>query len=222
MFRRVTARITYANVISSLALFIALGGGAYALSIPKASVGSKQLKSKAVTNSKIANGAVTSAKVKDDSLTGSDIKESTLGKVPSASAADAATAAITATTAATATNALALGGKPAAGFISKVVVRSKSLDPLTNGSTVGGAGDGGTNDGTVHCAAGERAIGGGARNAASGEDQAIISSRPTDATSAGVPADGTAATGWRTVVSDQGDSATDNPTDITVFVICAS
>jgi hypothetical protein len=51
-------------VISMLALVVALGGTAYAAAtLPKNSVGTKQLKNKAVTTSKIANGAVTGAKV---------------------------------------------------------------------------------------------------------------------------------------------------------------
>ncbi len=216
MLRRARGGITYANVIATIALFIALGGGAYAVGLPKASVGSKQLKPKAVTQAKIANGAVTGAAVKGNSLTGAAIDESSLGKVPSAAKADSAASATTAT------NALALGGRAASGYVSSVVVRSKSLEPLANGTTVGTLGDGGKNDGTVQCAPSERAISGGARNVTSGKDQAIVSSRPTDMTPAGVPGEGAVANGWRTVVGDNGSDATDNPTEITVFAICAS
>jgi hypothetical protein len=62
------SRLTYANVMASIAVFIALGGGAYALSLGKSSVRSKHIKA----------GAVTSAKVADNSLIGSDIDEDTL------------------------------------------------------------------------------------------------------------------------------------------------
>ena len=45
MRKRLRARLTYANVIATLALFLALGGGAaYAASLGKNSVGTKQLK----------------------------------------------------------------------------------------------------------------------------------------------------------------------------------
>jgi hypothetical protein len=55
MLRRLRGRLTYANVTASLALFLALGGGAYAaVKLPANSVGSKQLRSQAVTPSKIA------------------------------------------------------------------------------------------------------------------------------------------------------------------------
>jgi hypothetical protein len=57
-------RLTYANVVATLALFIALGGASYAaFKLPKNSVGNRQLK----------KNSVTGAKVKDDSLTGADI-----------------------------------------------------------------------------------------------------------------------------------------------------
>ena len=81
-------RLTYANVVATLALFIALGGASYAaLKLPKNSVGPKQLKKNAVTTPKIKDRAVTAAK----------IQVSGLGTVPSAANADHATTAGTAT-----------------------------------------------------------------------------------------------------------------------------
>lgn len=53
--------LSYANVIATVALFLALGGTAWALS--KNSVGTKQLKNNAVTGKKIKNGAVTQRKI---------------------------------------------------------------------------------------------------------------------------------------------------------------
>jgi hypothetical protein len=51
-------RLTYANVIATLALFLVLGGGAYAASqLPRNSVGTGQLKAEAVTAGKIAKKA---------------------------------------------------------------------------------------------------------------------------------------------------------------------
>jgi hypothetical protein len=103
--KRVSSRLTYANVISTLALFLVLAGGtAFAAQqmLPKNSVGSKQLKKNSVTAAKIKKGAVT----------GSKIELKTLGTVPSATnaghatTADSATKAIEAVTAANATNAV--------------------------------------------------------------------------------------------------------------------
>src|SRR3954471_13151364 len=50
----------FANVISVLALFIAMGGTGYAaLKLPKNSVGSKQIKKNAITSTKVKNGSLT-------------------------------------------------------------------------------------------------------------------------------------------------------------------
>jgi hypothetical protein len=71
--------------------------------IKNGQVKAKDLGRSSVTSAKVKNNALTGADVLDDSLTGADIGESTLGKVPSASAADTANSAATATTAANAT-----------------------------------------------------------------------------------------------------------------------
>ena len=102
--------LTYANVISTLCLFLVLGGGAAfaANKLAKSSVGTEQLKGEAVTKGKMAPNSVNSKKVVNGSLTGEDIASSTLGKVPSATNAehsDSATTAGSANSASTATNA---------------------------------------------------------------------------------------------------------------------
>jgi hypothetical protein len=61
-------RCSYANLMASLAVFIALGGGAYALGLGKNTVKSHNIK----------NGEVRSADVADNGLLGTDIDESTL------------------------------------------------------------------------------------------------------------------------------------------------
>lgn len=62
-FARAASKITYANVVASLALFIALGGAAVAAGLAKNSVGTKQLKPNSVTAAKLKNGAVNSHKL---------------------------------------------------------------------------------------------------------------------------------------------------------------
>lgn len=114
-------RLSYANVTATTAVFIALGGGAYAVTLGRNSVGSRQ----------IAKNAVGTSELKDNGTKGRDIAESTLAQVPSAAHADAAASANSATTAQRATsadaaataqtatsadNALALGGVPASGY----------------------------------------------------------------------------------------------------------
>jgi hypothetical protein len=69
MSARIKARLTFANVISLIALFVALGGTGYAaIKLPKNSVTSKTIKKGAVTNAKLGKNAVTSSKVKNGSL----------------------------------------------------------------------------------------------------------------------------------------------------------
>ena len=79
-------KLSYSNVVSTLCLFLRLGGGtAFAASqLGKNTVGPKQLKKNAVTTAKLKNGSVTAAKVKNGTLTGTQINVSTLGTVPSA------------------------------------------------------------------------------------------------------------------------------------------
>jgi hypothetical protein len=73
----IRSRLKFANVMSVIAVFIALGGSAWAISAN--SVGSKQIKKGGVKNSDIANNAVTSPKVADHSLLSSDFAT---GQVP--------------------------------------------------------------------------------------------------------------------------------------------
>lgn len=56
-------QLSYANVIATIALFVALGGAAVAASLPKNSVGTKQLKHGAVTPADLRKGAVTAGKI---------------------------------------------------------------------------------------------------------------------------------------------------------------
>lgn len=68
-------------IVALVALFVALGGSAYAaLNLPANSVGTRQIKNAAVTRAKIGNGAVTSGKVKDHSLLAKDFRS---GQLPS-------------------------------------------------------------------------------------------------------------------------------------------
>ena len=56
-----TPQLSYANVVSSLALFVALGGTSYGLS--RNSVGNRELKSNAVTSAKVRNGSLTASDI---------------------------------------------------------------------------------------------------------------------------------------------------------------
>lgn len=83
---QIRKRLTYANVMSSIAVFLILGGAtALAAShLGKNSVGTKQLKNNAVTTAKLKKETVTTAKIKNGAVTGAKVNLSSLGAVPSA------------------------------------------------------------------------------------------------------------------------------------------
>jgi hypothetical protein len=69
MISSIRTRLTYANVVASLALFLALGGVSYAaVTLPKNSVGSKQIRPNAVTSSKVKDGSLLSKDFKAGQL----------------------------------------------------------------------------------------------------------------------------------------------------------
>ena len=76
MRRRIRPRLTYANVMSTIAVFVALGGSSYAA----VSLNGKNIKYRSVSASKI----------KRNTLTNLEIRESRLGTVPKASVAEIA------------------------------------------------------------------------------------------------------------------------------------
>ena len=115
----IRARLTYANVMSSLAVFLILGGGA-AIAAKSKRIGTNQIKAGAITTGKLKNGAVIASKLapgsvdaskltpgsvdtskisgqaigngqlQGDSVTGANVIESSLAEVPSAASANPA------------------------------------------------------------------------------------------------------------------------------------
>jgi hypothetical protein len=62
MLRQLPPCMTYANVMSTIAVFAAVGGGAYAATaLPRNSVGAKQIKRNAVVSSKVKNRSLKAA-----------------------------------------------------------------------------------------------------------------------------------------------------------------
>jgi hypothetical protein len=107
-------RPSHGTVVAYLALFVALGGSAYAAAtigpsnIKNDAVRSRHIKDGAVKNPDLGANSVGTGKVLDNTLTGADINELTLGKVPSAANADSANS---------------LNGATAADFVSAGTVR---------------------------------------------------------------------------------------------------
>jgi hypothetical protein len=121
MLNRTRSRLTYANVMATIALFVALGGTGYAA----AKINGKQIK----------KGTIAGEKLKRNTLGGGQVNESKLGKVPRAARADSATSADTAASAAAATtaaNASNLGGVAASDY-------RRYSDAIPSGTNVRGA-----------------------------------------------------------------------------------
>jgi hypothetical protein len=76
MLRAVLRRLTYANVIATLALFLALGGGAvWAANKQANKVGTGKIKPNAVTAGKIKANAITTSKIRENAVTNAKIRE---------------------------------------------------------------------------------------------------------------------------------------------------
>jgi len=72
--RRVRTHLSYANVMATVAVFIALGGTSYAVTqLPRNSVGSQQIRTGAVGTSELRTGAVRSRDIRDRSVALRDI-----------------------------------------------------------------------------------------------------------------------------------------------------
>jgi hypothetical protein len=79
-FSRVRTRLSFANVTSTLALFLALGGTSYAAAqLPFNSVGKGQIKSNAVGKSEIASNSVGTSELRNSGVAAADIKSGAVG-----------------------------------------------------------------------------------------------------------------------------------------------
>lgn len=189
-------RLTFANVCSALALFIALGtGSAYAANtigssdvideslqsvdikngtilgqdIAASALGTAKYKDGTITGVKLADGTIPGGKLAPNTLGGTQIVESDLGQVPSAAVA---------------------GSAP---------VRGREIVQSTEFSNP--AGD--QSSGSVNCPAGKTSIGGGLYGNSSGTFQSLNASYPTT-------------NGWAGFVNNNGSADT-----FVVYAICA-
>jgi|GEM_PF-2481773 len=111
MFKKLRERLTFANIVALIALFVALGGTVYAAN----KINGKNIKKNSIPGNRIKKGT----------LTGTQVKSSTLGTVPSAT---------------NASNAATLNGQPSSAFLASNGVRadgeaiSKPIDNFTTAS----------------------------------------------------------------------------------------
>jgi hypothetical protein len=219
LFGKLRAKLSFANVTSLLALFIALGGVAWAQSLPKNSVGAPQIRTDAVSRSEIKAKAVAGGEVKDRSLVGAtEIKQNTLtgGQIADGTVALADLAAN------------AVDG-------SKVVNGSLGGAEVATGTFLGGAvtvqrdqavadvADGASVSLSAFCPDGQTAIGGGYRGDFSDSEETDVgTSRPIiSSTNGAAPDDNGTFTGWRATIENPagGVAAGIRPE---VWVVCAA
>jgi len=85
MLMQLKRRLTYANVMATLAMFVALGGGAYAAAtigssdIKKRAVRAKHIKTSAVKGRQIKAGVVGTSELRDGAVTSGKIAGGTVG-----------------------------------------------------------------------------------------------------------------------------------------------
>jgi hypothetical protein len=118
--KQIRKRLTYANVMSSIAVFLVLGGAsAYAAKkigsneIKGNSITTGKIKKEAVSASKLKKNSVTTAKIADGAVTGQKLNLGTIGAVPNA---------IHANTADNANNANAVNGQSVTKIFAKLNV----------------------------------------------------------------------------------------------------
>jgi hypothetical protein len=149
MLNKLRGRLTYANVMATIAVFVALGGTSVAaVSLKRNSVGSAQIK----------NGSVTGNDVKSNSLSGGDIKSLTGkdfkgGQLPQGEQGPPGPQ-----------------GPAGAAGATNVVIRTGTKGIAEN--TPGGIGA------QADCQAGERAVGGGSMLSEGYSDDTLQSTRP--------------------------------------------
>ncbi len=208
--RPIRKHLSFANIVSCLALFVALGGASYAaVNLPKNSVGPRQLKPKAVKTGyldrnavktgklapeaaragKIAKNAITTDRLRNSAVTGQKVLDGSLlandfapGQIPAGPQ-----------------------GPPGPAGATNVTVRTK-LGPLVEPGNIGTV--------SVNCADGERATGGG-WSFSQGTFLATLveTSRPLVDKATGVP------DGWHLRYWNDGGGI---DMRLTVQVICAS
>lgn len=213
--RQIRKRLTYANVMSSLAVFLVIGGGAAfaAVDLPANSVGSRQIKTKAVKTrhiaiqaigtgrlapeaakaGKIAKDAIVTNRLRDNAVATSKIQDEAIlaGKIA---------------------NEAVLADKIANG-----AVNAAKLGPITAQTETVNVGANSIGSANVDCPAGQRAISGGGSWSVFAKELSFLATRPIRSSAdSGLMADGEVAGGWRA----SGYNESGSPASILVWVLC--
>jgi hypothetical protein len=220
--------LSVANVLSLIALFVALGGAAYAaVQIPPNAVKTRNIANQAVSNAKIKREAVTSGKIKNGGVNALDIGAGQVtneklgtGAVTSKKIARKAVSPRTLASNAVGTDAIA-NEAVTTGKIGKEAIDASKISTslwlqlvrnvaYENTSTV--TNDEANKTTTANCPKGKEAISGGVRLEGELADVAVTGSYPF--------ATGSSRTGWTAVAHETGGGPYGD-WSIVAFVVCA-
>ena len=196
---RIRRHLSFANVVSIMALVFAMGGTGYAaLKLPKNSVGGAQIKKDAVTGAKVKNSSLGPSDIRNGSLLRDDFAA---GQLPAGERGPAGPVGA----------AGPAGPSGAAGPIG-------SYGDITIQRTDGTVADNTFTGLEATCPAGTKLISGGASlTETSSDDIRLIISRPGSGSF--IPGDGESTQTWRAVYRNPaGGTATGN---IRAFALCA-
>lgn len=211
--------LTVANLISCIALFVALSGVAYAATLGKNQVKAKNIAKEAVTSPKLKRGAVTSPKIANGAVINGKIANGavTSGKLANEAVSASKLAKNAATTNKIAAQAVTSGklgnesvtsGKLSASLLAQLVKNVSYVNVATaenneDAKTV-----------TANCPPGKQAIGGGARVNGELKEVAVTGSNPF------VAGNGQR-TGWSAFGRELPQEAGAQKWSVEAFAVCA-
>ena len=198
MLAKLATRLTFANVVSVIALFIALGGSSYAA-----------IK---VTGKNVTDSSLTGKDVKNNSVTGKDVKGIGAADITNGSllAQDFGAGQLPAGPAGPAGPQGPQGsqGNPGQNGATSAVIRLGPTDTQTT-----------TAQSFAPCQSGERAVGGGLFTSATGGGAPVVQSSLPEAVAGGLPAEGAIPRVWD---GSARNSAGVGSISVTAYAVCAS
>jgi hypothetical protein len=210
--------LSVANVLSCIALFVALGGTAFAaMKLGPNQVKAVNIAKQAVTNAKIKRQAVTSGKIKDGSVNALDIGAGQVtgekiatgavtGKKIARKAVSPRTIAEEAVTGGKLANEAVTASKLSASLYAQLVRN------VTYVNTSSASNSEPNKTATASCPAGKQAIGGGVRLEGELAEVSVTGSYPVSS--------GTLRTGWEAIAHETGGGQP-GAWSVTAFVVCA-
>jgi hypothetical protein len=219
----IRSHLSFANLVSLMALFIALGGTTYAaVALPKNSVGAKQIKKNAVTASEVKRNAVGAAEIRSNAVASGDIADNGVGgadlsdnSVGAGELSDNSVGAAEIGNNAVGSSEVANGSIAEADLVAGLL--AKSLEVTVQRTDVALA-ENSTQAVEAACPGGTVGVGGGSSVDQTGSDDIkLLVSRPGNG--GFIPDDGQASNEWRAVYRNPAGGT--GAAEIRAFILCA-